>query len=218
MSFKLRSLAWGCVVAGLTLVGVASQAAQVVFDFELLGLAAPQIGTPVVDTFKSQGLTFGAGANAFHSGTDANAWTDGPPTHSGSFGFVSNSVGQGFTIQVVNGFNFSGLTMDYAVSTQSFEIKVVSRADNTGAVTIATRDVIASPSGWVWTENDEIAKSGFGMIDHVEFNPSGGFLAIDNLRFIPNDPGAGVPEPAGLGLVALALVSAGIATRRRKAI
>ena len=157
MSFKLRALVWGGVVVSLALAAVTSQAAQVVLDFEVIGLAAPSTGTPVGDTFKAQGFSFDPSANAFHAGTDANAWQSGPPIHSGSFGFVSNSVGQGFTIQVVNGFNFSGLTMDYAVSTQSFEIKVVSRADNTGAVTIATRDVIASPSGWVWTENDEIA-------------------------------------------------------------
>ena len=218
MPFKFRPLAWGCVVAGLSLAAATCQAAQVVLDFEVLGLAAPNAGTPVGDTFKGQGFTFGEGARAFHSGTDDNAWKSGPPTHSGSFGFVSNSIGQGFTIKVLDGFDFNGLTMDYAVASQSFRIEVVSRRDSSGIVNTATRDVSAAASGWVWTENDEIAKSGFGLIDHIAFTPTLGFLAIDNLRFSPNDPGSNVPEPAGLGLVVLALVGAGLASRRRKAV
>ena len=218
MSFKLRALVWGGVVAGLSLAAVTSQAAQVVLDFEVLGLAAPAIGTPVVDTFKTQGFTFSSGARAFHSGTDANAWQSGPPTHSGSFGFVSNEIGVGFTINVLAGFDFNGLTMDYAVASQPFRIEVVSRADSSGAVNTATLNVGAAASGWKWTENHEIAKGAFGLIDHIDFLPSAGFLAIDNLRFTPDAAGSNLPEPAGFGLVALALVGAGVATRRRRAI
>ena len=218
MSFKLRALVWGGVVVSLALAAVTSQAAQVVLDFEVIGLAAPSTGTPVGDTFKAQGFSFDPSANAFHAGTDADAWQSGPPIHSGSFGFVSNSLGQGFTINVLAGFNFNGLTLDYAVASQPFRIQVVSRADSSGAVNTATRDVTAAASGWVWTENDEIAKGGFGLIDHINFLPSAGFLAIDNLRFTPEAAGGNLPEPAGFGLVALALVGAGVATRRRRAI
>lgn len=218
MSFKYRALARGCVVAGLSLAAVTSQAAQVVLDFEVLGLAAPATGTPVGDIFKAQGFTFSAGASAFHSGTDDQAWKSGPPTHSGSFGYVSNEVGVGFTINVLAGVNFNGLTMDYAVASQPFSIEVVSRADSSGAVNTATRDVSATASGWVWTESDEIVTVGFGLIDRIRFIPSSGFLAIDNLRFTQAGPGTNVPEPAGLGLVALALAGAGVATRRRKSI
>lgn len=213
MSFKYRALASGCVVAGLSLAAVTSQAAQVVLDFEVLGWAAPATGTPVGDTFKTQGFTFSAGASAFHSGTDDDAWKSGPPTHSGSFGFVSNKVDTGFTINVLAGFNFNRLTMDYAVASEPFRIEVVSRAGSTAA-----REVSAAPSGWRWTEADEIAKAGFGFIDHISFITTSGFLAIDNLRFTQAAPGTQVPEPVGLGLVALALAGAGVATRRRKSI
>lgn len=215
MSFKYRALAWGCVVGSLCLVAT-SQAAQVKLDFEDLGLAAPITGTPVGDTFRNQGFTFTSQASAFHSGTDDAAWQSGPPTHSGSFGFVSNSFGRGFTINVLAGFNFGGLTMDYAVASQPFRIEVVSRADGTGVVKTATRDVSAALSNWVWTENDEIANAGFGLIDRIDFISANGFLAIDNLSFTVAAPGASVSEPAGFGLVALALAGAGAATRRRK--
>lgn len=218
MSFKFRALARGCLVAGVFLLAASAQAAPVVLDFEVLGLAAPSTGTPVGEAFKNQGFTFGADALAFHSGVvgDPNNWDSGPPARTNNFGFVSNTLDVGFTINVLAGFDFNGLTLDYAVASQSFEIKVVSRADSSGVVNTVTRDVSASNAGWIWTENDEITKAGFGLIDHIDFKPSAGFLAIDNLRFSPSAPGANVPEPAGFALVALALLVAGVASRRRK--
>lgn len=233
MEFKFRALAWGCLAAGMSL---SAQAAQVVVDFDVLGLQAGSEGTALANQYQAKGLSFTGDAWLFHNGTDDGNLDRVPcvpsPTNCQPNGFVSNK-GSGLTITVTEGHSFTGLLLDYAVGPLSFSFTVFSRADSSGNVKSLVRDIVGNSNGWVWTPGVDalsntnaptgkgvasLTGTSFGEIDKIVFNANPAFFAIDNLVFTDSSGGTGnpVPEPASFGLVALALGASGLVARRRR--
>ena len=212
MASKIKLLTLGFAAAAL--LGSA-QAAVVIIDFEALGSAASSAGTPVGDTYlASNGVAFSAGAIAQHNGL-ANNNVSPPPPRSGSHGFVSNAFNgsTGF-------FNFT-TTFDPSRAYTDISLDWAAQADFTATAfdTAGTSQSLTLLggrwSGWAMLNLADI----FGdhrQIDRVLFSTSSGSrFAIDNLR-LETTSGSTVPEPAGLGLLAVALAGAGLASRRSR--
>lgn len=176
-------------------------------DFEAAGAAAPNTGTALGSFYAAQsstaayrlGLVFSAAAQAFRNdGTGAGYNYTAVPSRHPNDCFLRNDFSQAVTITVEAGYNFDGLTLDYAVASQNFQIVVYSRPDSASVVHTVTRDVNAAGAGFVWTANDvlDLAGAGFGSdayIDRIVITPVAGFFAIDNLRFTGSGPAV---EPA----------------------
>lgn len=233
---KSKFCAWvlSVLAAG---IAVPASATPVILNFDVLGLQATRTGLAVADTYKNLGFSFSTGALAFHNGVpnDVNNVTNPPciPANcSTPNGFVRNEAGKSFTIQVLDGFSFDGLTLDFARSPKAFSFTIFSRPDINGLVQQATVVGPATLAGWAWTMNCDVlngcnpgsttkgsnstAGVQFGLIDRIEFTPDvDGLFGLDNLRFNPSAT-ASVPEPASLALVVLALGATGMAGRRRK--
>ena len=214
MASKIRSLALGCAAAAL--LGSA-QAAVVILDFEALGSAAGSAGTPVGDTYlASNGVAFTAGAIAQHNGL-ANNNVSPPPVRSGNHGFVSNAFDDSagflnFTASFDTSRAYADISLDWAA-----EADFKATAFDTAGTSQSMSLLGGNWSGWAMLNLADI----FGdhrQIDRVLFSTSNGSrFAIDNLR-LATASGSTVPEPAGLGLLAVALAGAGLASRRgRKA-
>ena len=214
MASKIRLLALGCAAAAL--LGSA-QAAVVILDFEALGSAAGSAGTPVGDTYlASSGVAFSAGALAQHNGLADNNVSP-PPVRSGNHGFVGNAfdVSAGylsFTTTFDTSRAYADISFDWAAE-GDFTATAVDTAGRSKSMSLLG----GNWSGWAIFNLADI----FGdhrLLDHVLFSSSSGSrFAIDNLS-LATASGGTVPEPAGLGLLAVALAGAGLASRRgRKA-
>ena len=212
MASKIKLLTLGCAAAAL--LGSA-QAAVMQLDFEVLGSAASSAGTPVGDTYKaSNGVTFSAGAIAQHNGLANNNVTP-PPTRSGNFGFVSNAFDGSsgyldFSVTFDASKSYTDISLDWAAA-EDLKITLFDTVGESRSRSLQGGDW----SGWAFWNLADI----FGdprKIGRIEFS-SGAHerFAIDNLRF-STDFGSSVPEPAGLGLVALALAGAGLVSRRNR--
>ncbi len=212
MASKIKLLTLGFAAAAL--LGSA-QAAVVILDFEALGSAANSAGTPVGDTYlASNGVAFSAGAIAQHNGL-ANNNVSPPPLRSGNHGFVSNAFNGStgffnFTITFDAGRAYTDISLDWAAKAD-FIANAVDTAGTSKSLTLLGRNW----SGWAMLNLADI----FGdhrPIDHVLFKGSRDSpFAIDNLR-LETTSGSTVPEPAGLGLLAVALAGAGLASRRSR--
>jgi len=73
-------------------------------------------------------------------------------------------------------------------------------------------------SSWAWA-SQRGDFSALGVVNRIAFvsKAANATFALDNFSFSLADTGGTVPEPAGLGLVALALAAAGLASRKRRA-
>jgi hypothetical protein len=220
MSSKLHAFSLGCVAAALSW---SAQAAVVTLDFEAIGLAAPSSGAAVGNTFSSAGLTFSANAMAFHNGTLTGNDTETQiPTRSNNFGYVRSQMDRfgdfsDFTISVI-GKNYVNFSLNIAAPQQPTEILVYG-ANNLKLLQTKT---LFSNAGWAWTTTpfELLDKTNRTPIDHISFFTGVNGFAIDDLQFTEAVGGGGgtVPEPAVLGLVALALAAAGAASRRGKSV
>jgi hypothetical protein len=129
------------------------------------------------------------------------------------------------TITAQNGFLFNELSFDYAISSGS-------HVDLFGAFDVPTATdfedkVFPSGAGYVWNDaahrystGDQSGSGNFSSFSVTSSTGTGKF-GIDNLTLTYNCPtttscgGGTVPEPASFGIVAIALLGAGLASRRR---
>ena len=218
MASKIKLLALGCVASAL--LGSA-QATVVTLDFDAIGLAAPS--TVVGSTFTaSDGVTFSTNAIANHNGSSSGSNVVPPPTRADSLGhvipngFVSNALVSraygDFTISFDRNKTYVDISLEWAAF-GDFQITLF---DDTGV----TRTFQGNGSNWTtgWALLDLTGIFGdHRRIDHINFsNSTDSRFAIDNLRLAERPGGGTLPEPAGLGLVALALAGAGLASRRSR--
>jgi len=218
MSRILRTLALSATFAALAASAQAGGVA-IELDFEALG-AQSQIdgkGIAVDATFSGLGLNF-IGATAFHDNLQPSL-----ATPSGS-GFIW-SDGQSMTIDVLAGsvLNFAKLTFEYGVNDVAFTVTVIGTETDqaTGKAKQTTKDIAGTGGGFAWSgASKEIDISAIGPIDSIVFssNTGRGLITLDNFKLLPDStsPGGNVPEPASYGLVGLALLGAGLSTRRRR--
>lgn len=222
MTPSFRSLALAFAVAGAVLP---AQASQLSLNFE--GLVPADAKAPVA----LGGTTFpdstGLPAIQFSGGAFASNSTISSKVPAGHGGFGVDDINAYFKIDVLAGFDFDLLSLDFAVGSAGFEIWVTGRD--------ALKTVIKAPvfgnldGSWSWRDNQDVfalaagngPRTDVGLIQSVEFIGSGLF-AIDNLRLDLSggctvNCGGTVPEPASFGIVALALLGAGLASRRRRA-
>lgn len=77
--------------------------------------------------------------------------------------------------------------------------------------------LVFTSGNWTWSKFTKDFNADFGYLTRIDFD-SPAYLALDNLWLGVTDPGTGgtVPEPAGWGLVALAVFAAAVAARRRQ--
>jgi len=228
MSSKFRAFSLGCVAAALSW---SAQAAVVNLDFETIGLAAPSTGTAVGSSFSSDGLTFSADALAFHKGVtedpDRNDTSGAILARAGNFGYVrslfSNSLpigGPGFKSFRIDiaGKNYDQFALTLGVD-QS-EVRIFAYDVNGNVLNTGNKFSFSNSGGFAWGAPRYMLVDGSAKtnIDHITFGYRGLF-AIDDLQFTEAAGGGGtVPEPAGLGLVVLALAAAGAASRRGKSV
>ena len=134
-----------------------------------------------------------------------------PPPHITSPNFLVNSApGTGFSINVLDGFSLSSLTLDIAANNAPFSVKFYD----------ASGRHLSSPVTWangsssLWTT--EVLGGLDTAVRRIEFggNSSSSF-AIDYLRFDYVANIGNLPEPAVPGLVALALAGLGLSRRRK---
>jgi hypothetical protein len=215
MSTLFRAITLASTVVCLPL---AAQAAFTPFTLDFEALGQQQSGgsrTPVTTQFSAQGVTFGTGASAFGKFTGQN-----PAAGAGnSDGFIRNTV-QSFMITVNPGANFDLLSFNFA-SPAGFFVDVVGRAACPTCTAGDTGQLFINPgTAWEWHSENLNLSTAFptlGSIDNITFTAAGTstLFALDNIAFGQTSPTGNVPEPAGFGLVALALAAAGLASKRR---
>lgn len=218
MSRILRKWALSATFAALAASAQAGGVA-IELDFEVLGAQAQVDGKGIAvgSTFSGLGLNF-IGATAFHDSLKPDL-----ATPSGS-GFIWSDTDT-MTIDVLAGsvLNFAKLTFEYGVNDVPFTVTVIgSEIDQaTGKAKQATKDIAGTAGGFAWSgATKEIDISGVGPIDSIVFSSTlqRGLITLDNFKLLPatTPPGGDVPEPASYGLVGLALLGAGLSTRRRR--
>lgn len=242
MTPTFRTVALAAMTVG---AAVSAQAAPTVIniDFEALAEAAKKDGKPA-KIKKEKDFLF-AGATVYH--VDQTTDPDGdyakgkypkPERKRGNGdGFIQNRDGanlnvtkQTISVQLVGALandDIESISFDLAIGSQSilYLFAIGKDADGNGF-----REQFGPIKGgirWAWrslpvgSELDSFA--GLGVINRIEFEveESNGFIpafALDNINVKFAGTGGGtVPEPAGLGLVALALAAAGLTTRKRRA-
>lgn len=232
MTSTLKTLGTALVTAGLMASAQAAPVAlSAVIDFDgqtpgfdpdaTVARSPSQSATPgatVTTQYEGFGLVFTDNNEVRCSkGTRANCTAPRaipPPPHAASSpNFLMNKVGgTGFSINVLDGFSLSKLTLDLATNRTSFYIKFFDASDDQ-LIGRGLSFPTGTDSQWR-TEtlvgvNQAVRRLEFGGSDSTSF-------AIDFLRFDYVVDRTNVPEPGVLGLVALAL--AGVAlSRRRKA-
>lgn len=223
MSTTIRKIALAVASAAMSL-GV--QAAPTTVNFDALwGSPLPASPKPITVDVLS-GLQF-SGATAY-LGSLLGVEEGAKPTVPTNEGIVMNrapdpkagdgtpgAVGDlGISLTAKNTY-FTSMTFDYGVSGV---VRFILWSGNAATTPI---ELTGSGAGMAWNQIEDLSKYFVGTrVNRIEFESAGSSpFALDNLTFDTRttDVGGNVPEPASYALVALALLAAGGASRRRKA-
>jgi hypothetical protein len=131
-------------------------------------------------------------------------------------------VRKGFTFDITVGGVYTGFVLDHIsfdlCSTGSWKADAYAGANRLGTSgenngTTGNSDCDRNSGSWTHFSTASWAS---GTVDKLEFTPSLGTIWLDNLTLDLLSGGTTLPEPASIGLSALALGAAGLASRRRR--
>ena len=221
MTLTLKILGAALTTAGLMSTALAAPVAKsALIDFDLTPSSVDaanvsRAGDIVTAQYAGFGLVFTGNNEVRCSEATSPTCTAprllGPPPHLSSPNFLMNStLGRGFSINVLSGFSLSSLTLDLAANATDFFVDFF---DVNG-------DKLSSPVQWSSGSNSLWSTLALGGVSsavrRIEFGGSNSTsFAIDHLRFDYVVDSINVPEPAVLGLVALALAGVGLSRRRK---
>ena len=227
MTTKFRTLALAAMSLGAALsvqaaaVGFEDLAAQALANTE--GGAFPQ-GRPlnlVPGSSQVPGFSF-TGATVYHVAQTIASSRPGPtdPSHTGFIQSraANNTVNREIEIELAQSQAGGDIeSIDFNLSTNQTLIRLWAY-DTAGAFRSFDFGNTSEPAAWEWISGSK-AFADLGAVNRIKFeNLGGGAFALDDLNFtLANTGGGTVPEPAGLGLVALALAAVGLTTRKRRA-
>lgn len=192
-------------LAAALVVGAGAAQAGVVISFEGLGL-----GQAVPDSYAN---SFGVGFSKSGKVYD----TSPPPLAPSTRHLGNDSKTSSVLLTVLDGFIYNIFSFDFshACETQAgtFNVNVVGQVGK--SVSSSWSCPTTGFSDW---QTANLDLTDMAKISTIEFGfSSSGLFGVDNLRLGTRDTGGGgtVPEPASYGLVAMALLAAGWASRRR---
>lgn len=210
----LQSLGAALLAAGL--MTCAAHAAPVTIDFDESGIA---LGDEITNQYASFGLSFSGANKVVRNESDVPAGDPngvmrpgrpGTSTHPSSPSFLAG-YGSTLDIDVLTGFTLNAMTLSYAASPSNFAISVFDQNGvESNAVPAALR---GTEYAWVY----DLVIS-LPSVSRIRFNSTRNAnvdFFIENLRFNTASTSR-TPEPAVLGLVALALAGAAFSRRRSR--
>lgn len=221
MTPKFRTLALAAMSLGTVM---SAQAALINFEelaLQALNSSPSPLGTPLLLTNQISGFSF-TGATVYHVAQTIASSRPGPtdPSHTGFIQSraANNTVNREIKIQLAQSQAGGDIeSIDFNLSTNQTLIRLWAY-DTAGASRSFDFGDTSGPAAWEWISGSK-AFADLGAVNRIEFeNLGGGAFALDDLNFtLANTGGGTVPEPAGLGLVALALAAVGLTTRKRRA-